>query len=72
MKNLDFERSNLDKMMNDYEPLLCVSCKEKLRIAAEPLKNVLDEGKTPNIRHLQKLLRVICPVCINAIIKKKG
>jgi len=70
-KELDLSRENLDDTMSEYEPLLCEPCKVKLRYAAEPLRERLNEGKTPKLRHMNKLLKSICPHCIAAIIRHK-
>ena len=71
MKPLDFSKEHLDNTMAEYDPLLCPACRVALRTAAEPIKDRLNEGKPPKMRHLKKLLRVLCPACTIAIARHK-
>jgi hypothetical protein len=70
MTSLDFSRENLDNTMNDYEPLLCDDCKNKLRVLAEPIRKRLNAGEPPKLRHINKLFLSLCRDCKVAIIKK--
>jgi hypothetical protein len=69
---MDFSKENLDNMMSDYEPLLCDSCREGLKVAGEPIRERLNDGKPPKMRHVQKMLRVLCPRCTSAIALKEN
>ena len=67
---MDFSQSGLDSM-KEYEGVLCDACKEGLKVAAEPIRKRLNEGKPPAVRHTTKLLRVLCVNCLNAIVRLK-
>ena len=71
MTDISFSRENLDNTMLEYEPLLCAVCKVKLRAAAEPIKDRLNDGKPPKLRHMKRLLGVLCSRCTVAIGNKK-
>lgn len=69
---VDLSEDNLSSTMGEYEPLLCDACKQRLKSAGEPLRERLNAGKPPSIRHVKKLLRALCPVCTVKIANKNN